>query len=113
VQADIVGITWYWTSLLQADGTKVNVEDPDRYRLLLKSDGTVNIRADCNNASGFYHLRGKKLTIDLRTGTTKDCGDDSGSKQFTNTIEDASRYDIYDSKMEIFLVDGGVMRFSE
>ena len=113
VQADIVGVTWYWTSLRKADGTTVNVEDPDRYTLLLNADGTVSMRADCNTAAGSYGLRNSKLTIDLRTGTTKDCGDDSGSPLFTNTIEDASSYDIYDSKMEIFLVDGGVMRFSK
>jgi heat shock protein HslJ len=113
VQADIVGVTWYWTSLRQADGTTVNVDDPDRYTLLLKADGTVSMRADCNTAAGFYELRNSKLTIDLRTGTTEDCGDDSGSPLFTNTIEGASSYDIYnDGRMEIFLEDGGVMRFS-
>ena len=114
VQADIVGVTWYWTSLRKADGTTVNVEDPDRYTLLLKADGTVSMRADCNTAAGSYRLRNSKLTVDLRTGTTKDCGDNSGSPLFTNTIEGASSYDIYnDGSMEIFLEDGGVMRFSK
>jgi heat shock protein HslJ len=114
IQADIVGVTWFWTSLRKADGETVKVEDPDRYTLLLKGDGTVSLRADCNTAAGVYSLRGKRLTIDLRTGTTKDCGDDSGSTLFTKTIEDANSYDIYnDNSMEIFLVDGGVMRFSK
>lgn len=114
IQADIVGITWYWTSLLQANGDTVRVEDPDRYTLLLKADGTVSMRADCNTAAGVYSLRGKRLTIDLRSGTTKDCGAGSGSTLFTNTIEGASSYDIYaDGNMEIFLEDGGDMRFSQ
>ena len=113
VEADIVGVTWYWTSLIDSGGTKITPDDPDRYTLLLKPDGTVSVHSDCNTAAGTYTVRGKKLTIDFRTGSDKDCGDDSDSDLFITSVENASRYDRYDGDMQIFLVDGGSLGFSD
>ncbi len=114
IQSELVGVNWYWTSITHPDDDTDAPDDPDEYVLLLNPDGTVSVKADCNTASGSYRLRDKnRLTIDLTSGGSKDCGDDSLSEMFMARLEDAETYEIEKNKLDIDLSIGGSMRFSK
>lgn len=113
ITSEIVGVTWYWISLTKADGSKVTPDDPDKYYFILKSDGSVSAKGDCNTAAGTFKLRGQKLSIDFRSGTSNDCGSSSYSDLFISTLEDAAQFELNGNKLDIFLIGGGSMRFSK
>jgi heat shock protein HslJ len=55
--ADDAGLTstaYQWTSLTEADGTVVTIDNPENYQVIMNPDGTFNFRADCNVGSGTY-----------------------------------------------------------
>jgi len=113
ISSEIVG-TWVWTILIKSDGSDVKPKDPSKYSAQFNADGTINVRADCNTASGTYRLgNAGRLTIDFTSGTTKDCGSESLSTLFTNSLESASKQDIDGDRLEINLGDGGLMRLSK
>jgi hypothetical protein len=67
---DITGITWRWAELVEtAPAAQSVVPNPESYTLILQSDGTLNIQADCNVAGGSYTLEGDALTIELGPST--------------------------------------------
>jgi hypothetical protein len=52
-EADIIDITWQWTELIETEPASQSVvPDPERYTLLFRSDGSLQIQADCNVVGG-------------------------------------------------------------
>ncbi|MGD8968872.1 MAG: META domain-containing protein, partial [Anaerolineae bacterium] len=61
----VVGITWQWAELIEAEPASQSlVPDPENYALILRSDGTYQVKADCNVGSGGYTLEGNNLTLE-------------------------------------------------
>ena len=56
-----------------------------------KDDGTVDIKADCNDASGTYTLDGANVTIEVGAATLAACPGDSRSEQFLQLLGDAAQ----------------------
>src|SRR5512143_611687 len=44
--------TWKWISATDNSGKITTVPNPENYTLTFATDGTVQIKADCNNAQG-------------------------------------------------------------
>jgi heat shock protein HslJ len=72
-----VGALWRWQGTALSDGTRITVADPSRYTLQLQPDGTVDIKADCNQVGGTYTLNGASLTITLGPSSHAACPPDS------------------------------------
>ena len=51
----VVGITWQWAELIETEPANQSlVPDPENYTLVLRSDDTYRVKADCNVGSGGY-----------------------------------------------------------
>ncbi|HRW09311.1 MAG TPA: serine hydrolase [Caldilineaceae bacterium] len=87
--AGIVTNPWQWASFNSTD-EEVTVEDPANYMVTFKDDGTVAIKADCNNAVGTYILDGANITIELGPSTLALCPGDSRSEQFLQLLRDTA-----------------------
>ncbi|MGD8466818.1 MAG: META domain-containing protein, partial [Anaerolineae bacterium] len=58
---DLVGPVWKWEQFLESNDNTIIVDNPEQYTLEFLPDGTVQMKADCNNASGRYSLSGSQL----------------------------------------------------
>jgi hypothetical protein len=64
LDADIIGFVWKWERF--NDKTNLHdivVDDPEKYTLILLSNGTYQVKADCNRMQGQYTLEGKRIRI--------------------------------------------------
>jgi heat shock protein HslJ/uncharacterized protein YraI len=105
-QAELVGETWQWISLVETmPAAQSVVPDPENYTLTFNEDGTVSIKADCNVAMGSYQLSGDQLTISLGPTTLAECGPDSSYNQFLNLLEQAAGVGMAYGNLVITLAD--------
>ena len=104
--------TWQWVSFTNPVD-QFDVELPESYTLTFNDDGTVNIIADCNNATGSYTDEDGALTITIGPMTMAACPPDSHSDQFVTLLGSAARYFFDDAQLFIDLfADGGTMAFA-
>ncbi len=114
VKPDITGIEWQWQYAHELNGEGVAVPNPAQYKLTLNPDGTVNILADCNSASGFYQVSGNRIRIEVETMTQALCAPESLSDQFIQGLSQASFYEVSDANL--FLspgAEGSIMIFGK
>jgi len=93
VRAMVAGVMsnpWIWTTYSDKDGN-IAVETPASYMVTFKDDGTVDIKADCNNAFGTFTLDGVKVDIKVGPTTLMACPNDSRGEQFLQHLSDASQ----------------------
>ena len=103
---------WQWTSFT-SPVEQIEVETPDRYRVLFNQDGTVQIVADCNNATGDYTEDAGALTITIGPATLADCTSGSLTNPFITNLGSAARYFFEEGNLYIDLMaDGGTMVFA-
>jgi D-alanyl-D-alanine carboxypeptidase len=81
---------WKWTTLATS-AEDVTVETPTNYMVTFKADGSLEVRADCNNATGSYTLDGANITITLGATTLAACPGASRSEQFLQLLGDAAQ----------------------
>jgi heat shock protein HslJ len=113
--ADVDALTanpWAWVSFTDPM-QQYEVENPQDYTLTFLADGTVNIKADCNNALGTYTLDGRSITIEVGPMTLAMCPPESRSDDFIKYLGFAAIYFFEGSDLYIDLMaDGGTMKFS-
>ena len=103
---------WEWISFVNPV-EKYTVETPENYQLTFQTDGTVDIKADCNLASGTYTTEGKKISINLGPMTMAACPPGSISDEFVKNLGYAAIYFFRDDSLYIDLfADGGTMGFA-
>ena len=103
---------WQWTSFINPV-EKYTVETPENYQLTFQTDGTVDIKTDCNLASGTYTTEGKKISISVGPMTMAACPPGSRSEEFIKYLGYAAIYFFQDGDLLIDLfADGGTMRFA-
>src|SRR5262245_4738330 len=61
--SDLKEVTWKLESIERAGSPTVTVPNPDQYTLILKNDGHINVKADCNQCTGTYTLDGSSLKV--------------------------------------------------
>ena len=72
--SDLVGVVWEWERFVGgADADVIEVDDPSKYTLTLNADGTYQVRADCNRATGGYTLDEAHLTLQPGPTTLAEC----------------------------------------
>ena len=103
------GQPWQWQSSQHADGTSTAVADPTRYTIAFQSDGSLSIRADCNNVLGSYSVSGSQLSIKLGPSTLVGCPPDSQTDEFVAGLADVVSYTLAGDNLHLGLSGGGHM----
>ena len=103
---------WQWVSYLDQAVGVTTIPDPQNYTVSFLADGSVQVKADCNNAFGTYTTSGDSLTIALGPMTLAACPDGSRSDQFVALLGSAAKYAIIDNQLRIDLMaDAGNLTF--
>jgi heat shock protein HslJ len=92
-----------------ADGARTAVADPTRYTIAFQSDGSLFIRADCNNVLGTYSASGSELGIKLGPSTLVGCPPDSQADQFVADLAQVATYTLVNDNLQLGLRPGGQM----
>lgn len=109
--ADLHGVVWAWVSLTNSSGP-TDIADPTRYTLEFSPDGSLNIRADCNNARSEYITDGAGIQIMPGMTTLMACEPDSQDQLFLDSLYAAAAYVVDDDELLLTLADdGGTMLF--
>jgi pimeloyl-ACP methyl ester carboxylesterase/heat shock protein HslJ len=108
----LIADTWMWIGF--TDPTQqYSLDQPESYTLAFQTDGTVNIKADCNNAIGAYTVDGSSIQIEVGPMTMAACPPESLSEQFIEHLGYAAIYFFEDGNLFIDLfADGGTMEFA-
>ena len=103
---------WKWITQLDQAAGQVSIPDPENYVVAFMADGTIQVKADCNNAGGTYTTNGDSLNISLGAVTLAACADGSRSEQFLNMISNVATYSVIEMQLRLELVaDGGTLTF--
>lgn len=109
---NITGAVWKWTTSQFSDGKTTTPSDPNQYLVEFLADGTVGIKADCNQVGGSYTLDGNNLTIALGPSTLVACPEGSLDSEYLRQLGLVSSYFIKDGKLILeFKFDSGSMTF--
>ncbi len=109
----LVGKVWQWTKTAYNDGRTINVPSPASYTLEFKPAGLVNVKADCNNASGAYTLSGNNLSIQLGPMTMAACPPGSLSDEFVKELGQVAQYQLAGEALSLsFQLNNGAMTFT-
>ena len=104
--ASLAGPTWQWTAQPAA-------EAPDSYTIEFRTDGTVEIGADCNTLTGTYTVGiPLDLTIDVATPELAACGDQSLDAAYLENLGQVSSYSTDGGVLSLYFADeAGAMQF--
>lgn len=81
--------SWQWAGSQSMDDSQVIVDEPRNYTVNFADDGTVSVKADCNNAMGEYTINGSAIDIELGPMTMAMCPEGSLSDSFVASLNDA------------------------
>jgi heat shock protein HslJ len=113
-ELEITGTIWQWVQTLYNDDTKAAPADPKNYIVQFQEDGTINVKADCNQKGGTYFAEGKRLSLKITHSTMAACPEGSLEDEFVRGLSGGAIYFIKDGHLYIDLkYDSGTMKFSE
>ena len=109
----ITDTTWQWASMVETEPASQSVvPNPENYTMLLKTDGTFSMKADCNMVAGSYTLDGSSLTFQPGPSTMAYCGDQSLDQLYLQSISNVASYSVTNGDLILELKDGaGTMTF--
>ena len=111
-EPELNDISWEWESLELNDGSTVTVDDPTKYTLVLREDGTFYGMADCNSVQGAYTMEDSSITIEPGPTTLAFCGEDSLDTMYLERLETVVTYVLSEGKLYLNLMyDSGNMVF--
>ena len=110
---EITGVVWKWQQTRYNNDTQNVPSDPSLYTIEFKSDGKLNIRADCNRAGGTYSMEGKSIRIEQTHSTMAMCPPGSLDQDFNKDLSAAAIYFFKDGFLYLDLkFDTGTMKFA-
>lgn len=105
--------SWQWVSFTNPV-EQFQIDDPENYVLTFNDDGSVNIKADCNNAMGSYTADSSSLTIEVGPTTLALCPGESRGEDFVKYLGFVAIYFFEDGHLFIDLMaDGGTLEFAQ
>lgn len=108
----VIGVEWQWMGTRYNDGTEARPADPARYRLRLEPDGTLRIRADCNEAGGQYRMEESTIAIEITHSTLAACEPGSLERVFLKDLSAAGIYFLREGRLYLdFRYNTGTMEF--
>jgi heat shock protein HslJ len=109
----LIGKTWNLAEIQYMNDTTKTPDDPARYTVEFLPDGTVNIKADCNNAGGEYTISGSSLNISITHTTRAACPPDSLSEEFLENLRIAASYQFEGNDLYIATqMDVAILKFT-
>ena len=113
LDADIIGFVWKWERF--NDKTNLHnivVDDPDKYTLILLSNGTYQVKADCNRMQGQYTLEGKRIKIAPGAATLAECPPGSEYAGYLKRLTDVVSFVLHENRLVLNLtMDGDELVF--
>lgn len=105
--------TWQWIRLTDPQ-QQVEIDSPENYTLTFLPDGSVQIKADCNQATASYTAtEGGSLSITPGISTLVACPPGSRGEEFVQKLGFSAIYFFQDGHLFIDLMaDDGAMEFS-
>ncbi|MBC2734060.1 MAG: META domain-containing protein [Desulfobacteraceae bacterium] len=102
---------WQWESTT-TPVEKIDVANPERYTILLKDEGKIQARFDCNRGGGEYEIAPGKLTFGPLISTRMACPEDTMDAAFMRDLQRVTTFFVQDSMLFLELpYDSGTMRF--
>lgn len=101
-----------WALHSVSGGNAMEIENPDRYTIEFKADGTYGIRADCNSGGGSYTHEDGKLSLREGPLTLAACGPESYSAGFLEGLSKIASYERTGDALVLTLTDGSKMHFA-
>jgi heat shock protein HslJ len=114
--SEITGTVWQWVQTRYNDDRKAVPADPKNYTMQFWEDGTLNVKADCNQKGGTYSVSAveKRLSIEITHSTMAACPEASLEDEFTRALSAAAIYFFKDGDLYIDLkYDSGTIQFSK
>jgi len=114
--AALTGTVWQWVQTRYNDDRTVVPGDSKNYTVEFREDGTLSVKADCNQKGGTYsaYAEDRRLSIEITHSTMAACPSDSLEDEFVRGLTAVTIYFIKDGDLYIDLkYDSGTMRFSE
>ena len=104
---DLGGKQWQWVNTALKDGQTFNPADPTAYTIEFSMvDGRVNIKADCNNATGEFMTDGQSLQIMIGGVTRAMCPAGSLSDEFLKELSEVGSYTVQGDALTMTTVNG-------
>lgn len=113
--SELADTVWQWEKTHFNDDRKVVPADPKNYTVQFREDGTVNVKADCNQKGGTYSASAeeKRLFIEITHSTMAACPEGSSEDEFVRALSAAALYFIKDGELYIDLkYDTGTIHLS-
>ncbi len=110
-EVDITDTLWMWT-MATTPNESLEISDPQNYTLTLLTDGTAQVKADCNNANTTYEIENGNITFGQMASTRAFCGEDSLDNLFLTGLNFTRIYFLQDGSLFFDLeADAGTMKF--
>lgn len=107
----IIGKTWLWESTI-TPVEKISVPEPERYTMLLMTDGRIQAKFDCNRGGGSYTIAEGKISFGPMMSTRMACPPDSLDAPFMRDLHRVTSFFVQDGALFLELpYDSGTMRF--
>ncbi len=107
----VLNKTWQWTATI-TPVEKTEVENPERYTILLTDNGTLQGRFDCNRGGGGFKISSNKLSFGPIFSTRMACPPDSLDTSFIKDLQRVSSFFIENGNLYLELADdSGTMCF--
>jgi heat shock protein HslJ len=108
----LTGTTWQWLRSEYGNDSVVAAANPARYTVVFQSDGTLAVRADCNQVSGIYVRSEASLSLQLGPSTLAACPTDSQADVFVRDLSVVDTYVFSGDNLVLNLrADGSTMTF--
>lgn len=109
----VLGRMWQWVATITPAET-VAVADPERYTILLRADGKVQARFDCNRGGGGYTIADGALSFGPLISTRMACPPDTQDALFMRDLSRVRSFFVEGGHLYLELpADSGSMRFRQ
>jgi heat shock protein HslJ len=105
----LFGIQWKLQAFDFGSGTVVDVPVPDDYRVLFRTDGDLEVRADCNGCGGTFEVKGNGISIDIHICTLIACPEGSLDGEFKAALQSVTRYQLGGTELTLFFPGGKLL----
>jgi len=92
IPSQLTESTWRWLRSDYSNDAVVTVHSPDNYTIMFRPDGTLAIRADCNQVSGTYVQSGASLLLRLGPTTLVACPPGSQAEVYIRDLSNVGTY---------------------
>ena len=84
---ELIGTVWSWRQTQMNNDEQFVPARPGDYTLRLEADGTLVVRADCNQSRGTYTISDNRITIEPGPTTLAACPEGSLGDRFIRDLD--------------------------